>query len=272
MSDVHPLMTASGCHLYSGCGYPAPDISDFYFKPLFTIGGIQFTKPMALAIFAALLVLAFFWAAFAKPKLVPRGVQNLGEMGMLLVRDQILRPTMGKKGDRFLPFLIALFFFVWVNNIFGVIPGIQFPTMSRYAFPVALALMVWGTYIFLGMKHQGPLGYFKNMAVPQGAPWWILPLLSPIELLSNIFIRPFTLSIRLFANMMAGHLLLVVFALASWYLLTFSHYGVSLAFSGVSFILTVILTGLEVLIQLLQAFIFTILTASYIAGSLEAAH
>jgi F-type H+-transporting ATPase subunit a len=91
-------------------------------------------------------------------------------------------------------------------------------------------------------------------------------------LLSNIFVRPFTLSIRLFANMMAGHLLLLVFSLATWYLLTFSHFGISLVFSGVSFILVIVLTGLEVLIQALQAFIFATLTATYIAGALEAAH
>jgi F-type H+-transporting ATPase subunit a len=123
--------------------------------------------------------------------------------------------------------------------------------------------------MFLGMKHQGVFGYFKNMAIPPGAPWWILPLLVPIELLSNIIVRPFTLCIRLFANMMAGHLLLLVFSLATWYLMSFS---IGLLFSATSFVLVIILTALEVLIQALQAFIFTILTATYISGALESSH
>jgi F-type H+-transporting ATPase subunit a len=121
----------------------------------------------------------------------------------------------------------------------------------------------------LGMKHQGAFGYFKNMAVPQGAPWWILPLLVPIELFSNILVRPFTLSVRLFANMLAGHVLLLVFTVATWYLLTLS---IGALFAATSFVLVILLTGLEVLIQALQAFIFTILTATYISGAYETAH
>jgi len=200
---------------------------------------------------------------------VPRGVQNVGELGILFIRDQILRPQMGSKGDRYLPFLVSLFFFIWLMNLWELIPLAQFPATSKFAFPLGLTLVVWVTYMFIGMKHQGPIGYFKNMAVPAGAPWWILPLLSPIELLSNIIVRPFTLSIRLFANMLAGHLLLLVFALASWYLFTFS---IGLLFAATSFILTIILTALEVLIQALQAFIFTTLTAFYFADALESSH
>jgi F-type H+-transporting ATPase subunit a len=119
------------------------------------------------------------------------------------------------------------------------------------------------------MRHQGPIGYFKNMAVPAGAPWWILPLLSPIELLSNILVRPFTLTIRLFANLLSGHILLLVFGLASWYLFSAS---IGLLFSTASFLLTIILTLLEVLIQALQAFIFTTLAAFYFSDALSAAH
>jgi len=99
---------------------------------------------------------------------------------------------------------VSLFFFIWLMNLWELIPVAQFPATSKFAFPVALTLVVWVTYIVIGIRHQGPLGYFKNMAVPPGAPWWILPLLSPIELLSNILVRPFTLSIRLFANMLSG--------------------------------------------------------------------
>ena len=163
---------------------------------------------------------------------------------------------------------MSLFFFIWIMNVMGLIPLVQFPATSRIAFPAALLLIVWVLYMTLGIKHQGLVGYFKNMAIPQGAPWWILPLLAPVELLSSSVVRPFTLGVRLFANMFAGHLLLLIFTLATWYLLSLS---VGLRCSpSASFALVIVLTALEVLIRPLQAFIFATLTASYIAGSLEA--
>jgi F-type H+-transporting ATPase subunit a len=274
VSHALAMTVATNCdpntsHIFSGCPYPAPNIDDFIFKPIATVAGFQITKPMVLAAGAALIVVTFFWFAFHRPKLVPRGAQNLGEMGILFVRDQILRPQLGTKGDRFLPFLVSLFFFIWLMNVMGIIPLLEFPPTSHIAYPAGLAFMVWVTYLTLGIRYQGPIGYFKNMAVPAGAPWWILPLLSPIELFSNILVRPFTLTIRLFANMLSGHLLLLVFGLASWYLFSLS---IGLLFSATSFVLTIILTLLEVLIQALQAFIFTTLAAFYFADAMESAH
>jgi F-type H+-transporting ATPase subunit a len=277
MSDVHLMTTArlmttaSGCHFQSkpSCGFPAPSISDFFFKPAFSIGGVGFTKPILLMLLSAAIVLVVFWLAFRKPKRVPRGVQNVGELGILFIRDQILRPQMGSKGDRYLPFLMSLFFFIWLMNLWELIPLAQFPATSKFAFPLGLTLVVWVTYMFIGMKHQGPIGYFKNMAVPQGAPWWILPLLSPLELLSNIIVRPFTLSIRLFANMLSGHLLLLVFSIATWYLFTAT---IGLLFAAVSFLVFLLVFTLEVLITFLQAFIFATLTSFYISDALESAH
>ena len=269
MTDIAVSMPAEGCHIFSGCGYPAPSITDFYFRPIFTIGSFQFTKPMLLAIVSGAIVVTFFFVAFRKPKIVPRGSQNLGEMGVLFVRDQVLRPQLGKEGDKYLPFLVSIFFFVWVMNLFGIIPLIDFPATSRIAFPAGLAFIVWVTYITIGMRAKGPIGYFRAMAIPQGAPWWILPLLAPIELFSNLLVRPFTLTIRLMANMLAGHLLLLVFGVASWYLFSAS---IGLLYATTSFLLTIILTGLEVLIQALQAFIFATLTAFYIADARQTAH
>lgn len=269
MSDLRVVTTASGCHFMSGCGFPAPSIDNFFFKPIFTIGSFQFTKPILLMLLSAAIVLLVFWLAFRKPKLVPRGMQNIGELGILAVRDQILRPQLGSKGDRYLPFLVSLFFFIWLMNLWELIPVAQFPATSKYAFPFGLTIVVWVTYIFIGMKNQGPIGYFKNMAIPAGAPKGILPLLSPIELFSNILVRPFTLSIRLFANMLAGHLLLLMFSIATWYLFSAT---IGLLFAAASLIMFLLIFLLEVLITLLQAFIFTTLTAFYISDALEAAH
>jgi F-type H+-transporting ATPase subunit a len=276
VSDLHALTVAaaatcspSSSHIYSGCGFPAPSIQDFYFTPLFSIGSFHVDKSILIVFLSVVIVLTFFWFAFRKPSVVPRGAQNIAELGIFFVRDQILRPQLGVRGDKWLPFLTSLFFFIWINNIFGILPILYFPSMSKFAYPLALTIMVWLIYMYIGMKHQGVLGYFKNMAVPPGAPWWIIPLLAPLELLSNIFVRPFTLSVRLFANMLAGHVLLLVFTLGTWYLLVAKPIVIA---SVASFIVVILITALEVLIQALQAFIFATLTATYIAGSYEAAH
>lgn len=261
--------SASSSHIFSGCGFPSPSINDFYFTPLFKVGSVAFGKPGLLLLLSTVLVLLFFWFAFHSPKLVPRGIQNVGELGVLFVRDQILRPQLGKAGDKWLPFLVSLFFFIWVNNIMGIIPILYFPAMAKYGYPVALAGMVWIIYMGLGIKRQGLRGYMRTLTIPAGSPGWILPLLIPIEFLSNVLVRPFTLSIRLFANMLAGHVLLLVFTIATWYLLTLS---IGALYAATSFVVAVMVTALEVLVQALQAFIFTILTATYISGAYEGAH
>jgi len=199
---------------------------------------------------------------------VPSKVQNLGEMGLMFVRDQILRPMMGKQGDGYLPFLVSLFFFIWVMNIMEILPLAQFPPMSRIAFPVALMLMVYVTYNYVSIKRMGLGGYFSSM-IPKGVPFFILVILAPVEILQYIIVRPFTLAVRLFANMFAGHILVAVFTIATWYLF---EAGIGLLFSATSFVLTIALTMFELLIQALQAYIFTILTAQYIGGAYEAAH
>ena len=261
------------CHLFgsNGCGFstvsPSADDFDFSNRPWFHIGSYGVTKPVLLVLLITVVMISFFWAAFAKPKLVPRGVQNVGEVAYLFIRDSVARDSMGKKGDKYVPFLFSLFFFVWLMNVMSFVPGIQFPVSSNIAFPASLAVMVWLTYMYAGFKRHG-LGYFRVLGVPSGVPLGILFILTPIELLSNIFVRPFTLAIRLFANMFAGHLLLVTFAAGAWYM--FSVKGIF--FSGASFVMAIVMTAFELFIQALQAYIFVMLTASYLAGALEEAH
>jgi F-type H+-transporting ATPase subunit a len=259
---------SGGCHLFSGCGFPAPGLQNFDFKPLFSVGSFHFTKPMLVAVLCVLAVIVFFWLAFRKPKLVPRGMQNLGELGILAVRDQILRPALGRRGDSYLPFLVSLFFYIFLMNIMELIPVFQFPAMSRIAFVVPLAAFVYVLYLYLGFRNQGGWGYVHNMW-PHDVPWMILPLLIPVELLRFFIIQPFTLGIRLFANMFAGHLLLAIFMVATWYLASFT---IGLLFAVGSAVMVLFVFLLELLVDLLQAFIFTTLTATYIASSLEAAH
>jgi F-type H+-transporting ATPase subunit a len=262
-------VAAGACHLGSGCGYPAPGYPQSYiFNPVFTIGQFKVIWPMLLAVICAALVIVLFWAAFSKPKLVPRGMQNVGELGIMFVRDQILRPMMGKRGDGYLPFLCSLFFFIWFMNMMEIIPVAQFPVTSLFMFPVSLMIIVYLTYNFVSIKNLGFFGYFRSM-VPSGVPIGILVIVAPLEVLQYIVVRPFTLAIRLFGNMFAGHILISVFTIATWYLVSAS---IGLLFATASFVMTVILTGFELLIQGLQAYIFTILTAQYIGGAYETAH
>ncbi len=258
---------AGGCHIFSGCGYPAPGLQDFDFKPLFTIGSFGFTKPMLLAILSALAVIVFFWAAFAKPKMIPGRTQSLGEMGLLAVRDQILRPALGKRGDTYLPFIMSLFFYILVCNLMELIPLLQFPVMSRIGFVWPLVFMMYGLYWYLGFKAKGFFGYFRSW-VP-AAPWPILIILVPVEILKYVIVQPFTLGVRLFANMFAGHLLLSIFMVATWYLMSFS---VGLLYAAGSLFMVFFVFLLELLVDLLQAFIFTTLISTYIADSLEHQH
>ena len=267
------------CHLVPWgnnpeCGFPAPTADIFNFDSYYTfaVAGqeFNFTKPVILAIIGSIFLIVFFVAVFRKPKLVPGRMQSVGEYGYTFIRDGIAREVIGEEGDRYVPFLFSLFFFVWMLNIWGIIPFAQFPVSSRIAWPAALAIIIWPMYMYLGMRHQGPIKFFKDMLFPPGLPWPIYFILAPIELISTVIIRPATLTIRLFANMFAGHLLLTIFAVATFYLISPSIIG--LLGSAASFAMSVVLTGFEAFIQALQAFIFTLLAAVYISTSLHAEH
>lgn len=265
-------LSEGSCHLVpEGCGFPAPNTEIFNFDSVveFSLFGLAFhiTKPLILLLIGALLIVVFFVLAFRKAKIVPRGIQGLGEYGYLFVRDGIARETIGKAGDQFVPLLFTFFFFVWVLNIMSILPFAQFPVTSRFAIPVAFAILVYLVWVPLGVKKQG-LVFFKNMTMPPDVPKAMYVLLVPIEILSNFIVRPFTHSVRLFANMFAGHMLLVTFSVATWYLLSPNIVGI--IGSGASFVVTVGLTGFELLIQGLQAYVFTLLAAVYINDAVNA--
>ena len=232
----------------------------------------EVNKVVLLMWAAALIVFLLFWAAARAAKsgrLVPTGVQSVVEMGIDFVRNDIILQTMGPSGLPWTPFLVAIFFYVFFTNIFEVIPGIQFPVNARMALPAFLALLVWVIFNVVGIKSQGLGGYFKSMLFPPGVPKFLLPLVALIEFVSTIFVRPFSLAVRLFANMLAGHLLLITFAVLSAALWTASPLAIILP---LPFLMLVLLTGFEILVAVLQAFIFTILAAVYIGGAMHPEH
>jgi F-type H+-transporting ATPase subunit a len=258
---------AGGCHLFSGCGFPAPGQQDFNFQKLFSIGAWNVTKPEVLAILCAVIVIVFFWVAFAKPKLIPGRMQSLGEMAILGVRDQIIRPQLGKKGDKYLAYIAAMFFWILLCNLMELVPVLQFPVMARIGFVLPMVAIMYVMYWYTGFKTKGFFGYFRSW-VPE-APLFVLPLLILIEILKYVVVQPFTLAIRLFANMFAGHLLLSIFMVATWYLTSAS---IGLLFAAGSLVMVFFVFLLELLVDILQAFIFTTLISSYLADSLEYHH
>jgi F-type H+-transporting ATPase subunit a len=256
-----------------GDPYPAPGVESFHFPSLFDINlgftTIHFTRTLLLLCIGAALIVWLFLAAFRRPKLVPRGLQNFMESVYDFVDQQIARDVIGPEGHRFTPYLTTLFCFVFVMNIFEIIPVANFPVTSRIAFPAMLSLVTYVIFNYIGIRNQGVGGYFKGIAFPPGMPKPMYLLLTPIELFSTLIVRPFTLAVRLFANMFAGHLLLGTFFLGTTYWLV---PRLGIVFSGASFVMSVVLVAFELLIDTLQAYIFTMLTAVYISGALAPEH
>ena len=247
-----------------------PPISEVLnWKPLF-LGGtsVAFNKIAVTTLLAAAITLTLFVIAGKQRKLVPTGVQNFVEASVDFVDNSIIRDAMGPAGAPWAPYLTGLFFFIFFSNLFEVIPFFQMPATARMAVPAPLALAVWVTFIVVGVKKQG-WGYFRNSVVPTGVPGWVLVILVPIEILSTFFVRPFALAIRLFGNMLAGHLLLITFTVLSEALFVKS---IGLILLPLPFAMLTALTGYEIFVAGLQAFIFTTLAAVYIGDSLNGAH
>jgi F-type H+-transporting ATPase subunit a len=255
-------------------GFQSPTIAEFYPEPLasFSLLGVDFeiTRITVIMWIATAAILALLVAAVRKPSIVPGKLQFLGESGYSVVRDGMARDVIGPKGLPFAPFLGALFFFILANNAMSIIPFAQISPNSKFAIPLVLAVITWILYNWVGIKEQGAGRYFKDAAIPPGVPVGALILVTPIELLQVFVIRPFTLAVRLFANMFAGHMLLVVFSLGATYLLFVGNFSV--IFAPFSFLMAVIMTFFEILVIVLQAYVFTVLTATYLAGSVEPAH
>ena len=222
-----------------------------------------------LVLLGFLSFLAFFYFSFRKPRVVPGKMQSLVELGIQFVRENIAMPMLGPDSARFMPLLATLFFAIFFWNIFEVAPGINFSSNSRIAFPLVMALTVWVVYNTVGIAKHGFGGYMKHVLLPPGAPAALYPLLVPIEFVTQIVIRPITLSVRLWANFLAGHFLLAVFFLGTIAML---QGGLLAVVAPFSFAIGVILVGFEVFVSILQAFIFSILTASYIGGAMAEEH
>lgn len=252
-----------------GSEFVAPGPKDFELPPIFG----EVTKPMILVVLSVIIVAGFFLVSSRKMKLIPGKGQYLAESIYDFSRNNIAREQIGSKDFQpFIPLILSLFSFVLVNNIFGIIPFIQFPSMSHIGFALALSVsVVYPVYHYVGIKRHGLGGYLKNQLFPPGVPVFVYILLAPIEFFQKFIMNPLTLAIRVFAAMFAGHLIIGVFSLGGAFLLeqaNFALKGVSL----VSFAFGIAMTLLEAFIQVLQAYIFAILAAGYIGAALASDH
>jgi F-type H+-transporting ATPase subunit a len=248
-----------------------PTTKDFVFDCYFSVGGLCVNFIIALVVAAVVAYVLFFFLAFRRPRVVPGRFQSLVEMGVAFVREQISMPMLGPASDRFLPLLVVLFFFILFMNLLEVTPWVNLAPSSRMAFPLVLAVVSWIVYNAVGVAKHGFFGYLRFTTIIDAAPWWLRYTLLPIiEFVSNIVIRPITLTIRLTANFLAGHFLLALAFLGTeFFLLNGPKTWVLLA---VSFPLSVLLVAFEVFVAVLQAFIFAILTSSYIGGAMAEDH
>lgn len=269
MSSQLPVLAAE-----SPVHFP-PTTNDFNFPAYFefSIAGIDFaiTKLTVLTWLTVIIVSAVMLAAVRNPKMVPSRMQWYGESVYGFVRNGIARDVIGHHGIRFAPYLASLFMFILLNNLWGIIPLAQISPNSHMALPAGLAILTFLLYHFVGMRKQGVVKYWKDIMFMPGVPWPLYVILTPIELATHLLIRPMTLAIRLFANMFAGHLMLLVFILGGVALLNADSFALKGA-AFLSFGFGIVMTFFEMFIMALQAYVFTVLTASYLQGALADEH
>ncbi len=265
------MLTASALMAAEGDGFTPPSVGEFFPGELIFVGTpFAMTRINLMGLLMAGVVSLFFVAAFARPKLVPRGVQNLGEMAIDVVQKNVIDEALGEKGRKYAPYLISMFWLLFAFNITGILPTMHLAVSSIIAIPLMFAVIAWFVFNIQGIRANGFLHYLKNNLFPSGIPWPIYFLVTPIEFVSTFILRPLTLTIRLLANMMAGHLLLVLFFSATSALLLAD--GFLKVFAIPSFLMGFAFTLFEILIAILQAYIFTLLTAVYIESATSEEH
>src|SRR4051812_19760469 len=232
-------------------------------EPLFAIAGhpIYFTNQSLLMLIVAVASAIFLTVAVKPGALVPGRAQSMAELSYEFVGNMIHSAT-GEDGLKFFPFVFTLFIFVLCSNFFGMVPG-SFTVTSQIAVTLALACLVIGIVILVGFAKHG-IGFLK-LFVPH-APWPLLILLVPIELISFLT-RPISLSVRLFANMLAGHTMLAVFG--GFVVALGAAGGILSALSIAPMLLIVAIMLLELLVAFLQAYVFAILTCIYLNEALH---
>jgi len=253
--------------------FEAPSVEhSFFFDKIGDGSVIASVKAMVLLVLGTVLIMGFMLAASRKVAMLPGKLQFAGEGIYGFVRNGVAIEILGgKNGRKWAGFLATLFLFILIQNLWGIVPLAQLPVTSHFAIPVLLAVMVWFIYMIVGIQKHGFFGFFKLMCYIPGIPVAMHLLLIPIEFLSNIILRPFTLAIRLFANMFAGHMLITIAAVGTLYLWG-TGTPINYLLGLLPFIGSLGLVFFELLIASLQAYVFVLLTAIYLESSLADSH
>ncbi len=260
-------------------GFHPPSIMEFY-PEIVAFEGTPFAinriMMIRLIVLAVLLVLFSFWTrsfrkAVRSGNVVPGRFQLLGEMALNFVRKSIAHEQLGEKdGERFLPLLTTIFFMVLGMNITGIIPFANIAASSVVGLPMVLAAVAYVTFIYAGMRKHGAK-FFSNALFPAGVPKPFYVMVTPIEFLSTFILRPVTLALRLLMNMVAGHLLLVL-CFSATHFFFFQADGFFKLFGAGTLLFGFAFTVFEILVSVLQAYVFTLLTTVYIQLALADEH
>ena len=226
--------------------------------------GINFsiTKHVIMMWIASALLIFIFRFACREQRLVPSGVANLLEAVVVFLRDEVILPSMGEEGRRYVPYLLTVFFFILFCNLLGLIPFAATAT-GNVSVTAALALMSLIMIQVGGIREHGFKHHLQNL-IPHGIPTWLLPIMIPVEIMGQ-FTKPFALCIRLFANMTAGHIVILSF-LSMIFILK------SILISPISVFFALFISLLELFVAFLQAYIFTMLTSLFIGMSIHPQH
>ena len=259
--------------LFHSDGFHAPSVGEFFPPAWFGEGTMfEFNRIMMARVIAAAVLILVFWLVARKAKVVPTRGQSVVEMLLDFVRVQIVEQVLSKENARrFTPFLTTLFLAVFTFNLTGILPFLNMPGTALIGLPIIMALWVYVMYLTVGVKKHGLGGYLKTSLFPAGVPKPIYILLTPIEILQVFILRPATLALRLAANMIAGHLLLVLCFGATQYFL-FEAAGALAAMGSVTFVAGFAFTLFEIFVSGLQAYVFVMLSSVYLNMAVEEEH
>lgn len=255
--------------------FHGPSLAEF-FPEVVLFEGTPFAlnRIMIIRLVITALLVLLFWLGTRRMSVVPSRSQVVMEFLLGFVRNNIVVETLGEKdGKRFMAPIMAMFFLVLGLNLTGVVPFFNIAGTSVIGTPLVLAMVSWVIFIYAGIKKQG-LRYFKTSLFPSGVPWPLYIVVAPIELISTFILRPVTLTLRLLMNMVAGHLLLVLcFAATHFFFFTLLANGDLLGLLGIGTIaFGAVFTLFEILVAVLQAYVFAFLAAVYIQLSLVEEH
>jgi len=244
----------------------------FEFPAIFTIGGLEFSRTHILMLLAAFVAVAILYFGLRGQRLVPTKFGAAVEGLVGFVRDGIARDVIGPEGTKYVPYLMAMFFFLLVGNLFEITPLINFPITSRMAIPAFLALVTYVIFMVVGFAKNN-FRFLIDTAWPKTVPIGLRWLVGLIEVFSVFILRPITLAVRLFANMVAGHLMLTLLLTSGViFIAAIPEIGLKGSIGVFWFGLGLFMFLLEILIGVLQAYIFTLLTAIYIESSIHFEH